>query len=125
MRTNGVCFVLDNYYRAWGMTCHVDDIPSYTPLEKTVFPIPRGYQLQTVSWLGTLYTLPLLSARILSGLILCTFCVCCLSFVILCVDQSYVYGRYCFLGVIHCLWILQSFCHLFHIEGRGLIKTSF
>lgn len=97
------------------------DIPSDIPFKKAVFFFFFIYEqvsMQIASWLGwTPCRLPPLSARTLSVLDLCSTWVSCLSLCgFLCALVLLCPWRHCFLGVIHHLWLLQSFCLCFCID---------
>lgn len=88
-------------------------MPNETPLEKTHFSFARSYRLETTSWLELgAYPLVPLSAGTFSGLNLGRPCGGCHSFYeFMClISLLYVEDPDCFLGTIHPLWLLQSFC---------------
>lgn len=131
VKNPGVRFVLSNYFGAWDPPLSVVDVFSAVLLEKTDFPSPIMYQMQTVSWLEV-------------GLCV-LFPLCMLGF---CLDWTCA-------GLVHAVPVSVSppacqFCcgwemlfswshpsprdtlvflsHLLHrsldLEGRGLIKAS-
>lgn len=87
------------------------------PLERTNSPSPQSYQLSIAprSGVGLCACLHPLHARILSGLSLAIFYVCCYSLyefigklAQLCLETLLK----CFFVVIHYIWLLPTFCSL-------------
>lgn len=93
---------------------NVVNVHNETPLENTNFSFSDGY-LITDRFLVRSLNPPDLSAGTLPGLKLCRYCVCCYSLWVHMCSSPVVSGEHCFLGVIHHLWPLHSFCLLFFI----------
>ena len=112
------------YCWAWGLPLCVICVSSVAPLEKLVFPweqLSTGGRFLVTS--PSKHWAP-------SGLNLCrlpVFYHCHGEFILF---QSCETVRHCFPGVIHPLWLSQSFYLLFRMhrsltpEGRDLIETS-
>lgn len=110
LKYNYIHFAMANYSCIWGLPYCVVDILSETTLEKTNFLFASGYRLQMASWLGTQSHL----AWICIGFMY-TAIVWVLKYVI-----TVVSGRNCLFGVTLHLWLLGSFCLLFHIVPWAL-----
>lgn len=121
-----VCYVLTSYSWPWHLSRTVANIHTDTPLEKTDFPFASRCRLQIVSWLGVgpHIHFPLLVLGPHLSWTCADLAHAATGSVSSYVPQHLVSGSYCFFfGIFYHLWLLQPF-RLFHLEGRGSMKTS-
>lgn len=108
--------MLTNYFWAWSLPWSMVNLPTDTPLEKQTTLIFFSLS-QQVSIVNSF----LIRGQDFACVFLVRFCICAgllhaatvSEFV--CISPV-VSGRHCIRGVIHYLWLLQSFYLFFHID---------